>query len=50
MPVSSHQTALNGRPGAVKVRGEEEDREVIMESCATPDGPKWTARSGDESW
>ena len=27
-PMSPHQTALNGRPGAVKVRGEKENREV----------------------
>ena len=50
MPLSPHQTALNGRPGAVKVRGEEEDREVSMEICTTPDGPTWTVQSGDESW
>ena len=41
--VLSPQTARNGRPGAVKGRGEEEDRGVSMESCTTPDGPKWAA-------
>ena len=47
MPLSPHQTALNGPPGAVKVRGEEEEREVSMDSCATPDGP--LARTMNES-
>ena len=44
-----HQTALNGRPGAVEVGGGKIGK-AGMDSCATPDRPKWTARSGDESW
>ena len=40
----------NRRSGVVKVREEEGGREVRVESCATPDGPKWTAQSGSRLW
>ena len=45
--VAPLQTALNGRPGADKKRCEDgEDEAAVMGHVFTPDGPKWTARSG----
>ena len=46
--VSPLQTVLNGRPGAVRGVGGVQGEEgwVKGSRIATPDGPKWTARSG----
>ena len=42
------QTALNGRPGAETNRREDGEGEAGEKGhIFTPDGPKWTARSGE---
>ena len=47
--VFSLQTALNGRPGADKRKGGFGGGGGECASVFTSDGPKWTARSGEES-